>query len=391
MHMYLISRALGSLFGNDLCNNIQALRATNLLFSVGMYLVIRRIISLLHPSTNTLSRDLFALALTWFPVLMFFNFVYYTDAGSTFFVLLCYMLVKQKQYTLAGLSGMISLTFRQTNIIWVAVFMALAIIDIVALNDPLLDTIQSFGTTMNVIQQLVIKTCYRLPEIVKRLFFFCLALVGFMAFLIWNQGIVLGDRANHVAGLHFPQLFYFSSFLSFFASPWILTSGAIKTFMQPNLARCLLCMGAACIMLYLIRHYTYEHPFLLSDNRHYTFYIWRKIYRRHWSVRFLAVPLYIISGWFNLHAIARRTTLLVVMGYLAGIVATLVPSPLLEFRYFIIPFLFYCLQLGPPQQQWRTWIALLVYAILHLVTIYLFVYRPFVWQHEPDQIQRFMW
>lgn len=90
---------------------------------------------------------------------------------------------------------------------------------------------------MNVIQQLVIKAYYRLPEIVKRLFFFCLALVGFMAFLIWNQGIVLGDRANHVAGLHFPQLFYFSSFLSFFASPWILTSGAIKTFMQPNLAR----------------------------------------------------------------------------------------------------------------------------------------------------------
>lgn len=90
---------------------------------------------------------------------------------------------------------------------------------------------------MNVIQQLVIKTCRRLPEIVKRLFFFCLALLAFMAFLIWNQGIVLGDRANHVAGLHFPQLFYFSSFLSFFAAPWILTDGAIKTFMHPNLAR----------------------------------------------------------------------------------------------------------------------------------------------------------
>ena len=40
---------------------------------------------------------------------------------------------------------MISLTFRQTNIIWVTVFMALAVIDIVSLDDPLLDTVQSLG------------------------------------------------------------------------------------------------------------------------------------------------------------------------------------------------------------------------------------------------------
>lgn len=40
---------------------------------------------------------------------------------------------------------MISLAFRQTNIIWVTVFMALAIIDIVSLDDPLFDTVQSFG------------------------------------------------------------------------------------------------------------------------------------------------------------------------------------------------------------------------------------------------------
>lgn len=54
----------------------------------------------------------------------------------------------------------------------------------------------------------------------------------------------------------------------------------------------------------------YEHPFLLSDNRHYTFYIWKRIYQRHWSVRFLVVPLYIISGWFNLHAIGKSAMIL---------------------------------------------------------------------------------
>jgi alpha-1,2-glucosyltransferase len=41
-----------------------------------------------------------------------------------------------------------------------------------------------------------------------------------MVFLVWNGGIVLGDKSNHMAGLHFPQLFYFTGFLSFFSLPW---------------------------------------------------------------------------------------------------------------------------------------------------------------------------
>jgi alpha-1,2-glucosyltransferase len=38
-----------------------------------------------------------------------------------------------------------------------------------------------------------------------------------------------------------------------------------------------------------------EHPFLLADNRHYTFYVWRKIYRRHWTAPYLSTPLYVFA------------------------------------------------------------------------------------------------
>jgi alpha-1,2-glucosyltransferase len=44
-----------------------------------------------------------------------------------------------------------------------------------------------------------------------------------VAFLVWNEGIVLGDKSNHVAGLHFPQLFYYTSFFSLFSAPLVLT------------------------------------------------------------------------------------------------------------------------------------------------------------------------
>lgn len=37
------------------------------------------------------------------------------------------------------------------------------------------------------------------------------------------------------------------------------------------------------------------HPFMLSDNRHYVFYIWRRILNPHPLARFALAPLYLLS------------------------------------------------------------------------------------------------
>ena len=37
---------------------------------------------------------------------------------------------------------------------------------------------------------------------------------------------------------------------------------------------------------------SYEHPYLLADNRHYTFYFWKNIYRQHELVKYLLTPVY---------------------------------------------------------------------------------------------------
>ncbi|KAI9321821.1 alpha-2-glucosyltransferase Alg10 [Dichotomocladium elegans] len=397
--LYLVSRVLGAISGGYFCNNVEGLRAINIAFSMGLYLVLHQLISIIHPNATPGSQRLYALALVWLPVLNFFNFLYYTDAGSAFFVFLSYLFVKQKRYTSAGLSGLCSLTFRQTNIVWVGVFMALAVIDIVDTADPSpASSIRSIGPVVDAVKDLIIGACKQLPNIARRLAVFLVCVVGFGVFLVWNKGIVLGDKANHTAGFHFPQLFYFSIFLSFFGAPWILTvAKALPTFWRclrrPTLRSCLLTISVSCLMFYLIYRFTYEHPFLLSDNRHYAFYVWRKILNRYPIMRYLALPAYIISGWFNIYALACHTSVLLFLGYFAAIFATLVPSPLLEFRYFIVPFLFYCVQIGPPKadKQWLTWIVLVIYAVIHVATIYMFLYRPFVWSHEPDQMQRFMW
>lgn len=108
---------------------MNTLRFTNILFSIGLYFVLLSLILTLSKKRNNWKTQLYALTLCWFPINHFFNFLYYTDPGSTFFVMLSYLLVKKKSYNVAGIVGIVSLTFRQTNVIWLTLFMMITIID----------------------------------------------------------------------------------------------------------------------------------------------------------------------------------------------------------------------------------------------------------------------
>ncbi|KAG2201912.1 hypothetical protein INT46_001571 [Mucor plumbeus] len=404
--LYIISNVIaliGKVFNYDLCT-VNTLRFTNILFSIGLYLTLVSMVTTLYPATkNDWKTKLYALTLSWFPVGFFYNFLYYTDPGSTFFVLLSYLLVKKKRYTLSGLVGMASLTFRQTNVIWVCLFMMVTIIDTLSnvssskknddsvcnLYNPACLSIQKPAQVVQSIYSLLINTLKNIKIVLPNILTFLLAIISFAVFLVWNGGIVLGDRSNHIAGLHFPQLFYYSSFLSFFAAPWIFSlTSALKLI---SIKTIIYGVASTLLALFFVHKYTHEHPFILSDNRHYSFYVWHKIYRRHWTVRYLLTPAYTISGFLNIQAFAEHTRFLLAFGYFIALVLTLVPSPLFEFRYFIIPFLFYMVHIPPPTQTTRTIAALGLYLSIHLVTVYLFVYKPFVWTNEPDQLQRFMW
>ena len=57
--------------------------------------------------------------LATFPLLYFFTFLYYTDVGSTFMVLLMYCLHLDKRDWFASFIGALAVLFRQTNIVWV--------------------------------------------------------------------------------------------------------------------------------------------------------------------------------------------------------------------------------------------------------------------------------
>lgn len=126
--------------------------------------------------------------------------------------------------------GAVAVTFRQTNLVWVFYFMVLSIIQLIrartsrdALYNPTCDKVVSPMDALRSVTSLIQLTCKHLIYVVPRILMFLVTLAGCAAFLVWNDGIVLGDKSNHVAGLHFPQLFYYTSFLSFFSAPMVLT------------------------------------------------------------------------------------------------------------------------------------------------------------------------
>lgn len=73
--------------------SVVTLRAINAIFGLGSFFLIR---SILKRQYNPVNWQAFNIAM--FPVSFFFHFLYYTDSGSTFFVLLAYRLALAKHF-----------------------------------------------------------------------------------------------------------------------------------------------------------------------------------------------------------------------------------------------------------------------------------------------------
>lgn len=200
-------------------------------------------------------------------------------------------------------------------------------------------------------------------------------------------------------------------------------------------------------MLIIVRFNTIVHPFTLADNRHYMFYVFR-ILLIDPTVKYAVVPIYIFCAWATITSLGgpsndqspprpqaftsidRNTKLQLkhppppstqVAGYrvsfvLIWLLATslsLITAPLVEPRYFIVPWLFWRLHMHAPLPQTlrstpnsqtqaarqgsytihdhRLWLETIWFFFINMATGYVFLYRGFEWPQEPGKVQRFMW
>ncbi|KAI8811171.1 alpha-1,2-glucosyltransferase ALG10-A [Cladochytrium replicatum] len=400
--LYLISAAILAPFGSEQCSAFN-LRVTGGLFQLLIVFMIGRCHRQIHPSAPRSVREWTAANLAFFPVHFFSALLFYTDSGSTFFVLAAYSMALDGRHAAAALFGGISLWFRQTNVIWLVFITGVSVVRFLSVShygtkkkarfrDLPVSEITSSAELWKFVWTFVAEVIAQLPAIISSLWPYLLAISSFAVFVIWNKGIVIGDRSNHQPTTHFPQVLYFLAFSAFFAFPALnpLTSASELLGKLKSISFFISLVISTGLAFISVRYFTIHHPFLLSDNRHYTFYVWR-LFRRFPTLHYLAIPGYVAAGWLCLNSLAQQQGLLWLLGYIAAVLLQLVPSPLMEFRYYILPYFMLRLHMPIPNSVVPLWIEFGLYAVVNLISIYLFVMKPFEWPSEPGKIQRFMW
>ena len=336
------------------------------------------------------------------PVLYFFTFLYYTDPGSTFFILLTYYLSLRQRALPSAVASLVAVLFRQTNIVWVAFFAADVIVQYVTV---LVKTKQQRAEVTPVCSEYewrfvaatlkTLMTKCKLVELIQLCYViiagaWCYILVGvlFVAFVVINGSIVVGAKTDHQAGLHFAQIYYFSAFCGVFSFAHLLSLNNGRKFLKfltNHFVLVFVFVGVSCVLL---SHFSYAHRYLLSDNRHYTFYIWSKILNRHRLVKVALTPAYLFAFWSIDNSLSHKNVLWRA-AFALCLCLNLIPSTLLELRYFVVPYLLWRLNTKFTSSV-RMVVEIIFNVFVNAVTLYLFLERPFYWPDDPSP-QRFMW
>lgn len=379
-----------------------------------------------------------------FPLFFFFSALYYTDLFSALTVMVSYIFWGLGQTTVMSnivlyrsmhfLSGLVALATRQTNIFWVAIFLGgLQVVQTVnsATRSPMSPEVAEaeiedyVQTVLSIAQGAITCTPKLILDLVPQLSL----LACFGAFVLWNGGVVLGDKDNHIASLHLSQMLYMWPFITFFSWPLLLPQLLNYKQLRSQMPRPVVAVTVMAIMATVVHFNTVVHPFTLADNRHYMFYVFRLLLR-HPVIKYAAVPVYFFCAWLVVNALGSKQPgtgerVSFVLVWLASNALSLVTAPLVEPRYFMVPWLVWRLHVpgmvqltgakhkkddsngkkddqAPIKQKdphpaiiWilthLLWIELAWFLLVNGATCWLFLERPFEWMQEPGKLQRFMW
>lgn len=319
------------------------------------------------------------------------------------------------QHAGAAAMGGLSLLFRQTNAVWIAY--AAGTSTVADLQQGVMKKGPQAGLP-DPSEPLSLPLLWRFLAYMwtarRRLFRtllwpYLLPLAAFAGFLVWNGGsVVLGDKQHHAPVLHAAQPAYWLLLTALAHHPLLPLDptawhGLLRwAWNDCGLLRFGALLGGAALALH---RGTLSHPFLLADNRHYTFYLWRRGFARFPHLNLCLLPLYALSA----HWVCARvyeganpngsSSSFVILGLsgnnslkaaLLALAAALVllPAHLLEPRYWTTPLVVALLEMPPPSPIDLN-IATLGFAALNLVTVHMFLHHPFKW--GDGSVARFMW
>ncbi|KAJ5150044.1 Dol-P-Glc:Glc(2)Man(9)GlcNAc(2)-PP-Dol alpha-1-2-glucosyltransferase [Penicillium atrosanguineum] len=539
---YLLCAVLLAIRGSPTKLDTEALRATNVA-TTAVFLPwrLQALSDAVHSVRNSRQAGAWishtVLNICLFPPLFFFSGLYYTDILALLAVVEAYnwdlKLASRKGYTVVStfgflVFGLAALVCRQTNIFWVAVFLGgLQVVRTIRshsktlqssdlpsvfeggmrghIYDPLVSE-ASLGDYFKAAISFAVSSLRHPITVVGYLLPHIIILGAFGAFVLWNDGVVLGHKEFHTAGIHLAQMLYIWPYFVFFSWPiliipvlnLVLPRSVLPKSLnygfpekQKKLPGILACLIVLPTMLAIVHFNTIVHPFTLADNRHYVFYVFRLLLGVHPTIKYAAVVVYFLCGWSVISAFGfstpqflqvpatkpthatkptekevpketrkqtrakakaapqngnqqpeqkpqppkiqpispeafermretlaqrkaqeKETRVSFVLVWIAATALSLVTAPLVEPRYFIIPWVMWRLHLPPSPtpaalrkrfanegEKFRADVATnfpkfletVWFILINVVTGYVFLYKGFEWPQEPGKIQRFMW
>lgn len=184
------------------------------------------------------------------------------------------------------------------------------------------------------------------------------------------------------------KVFYFSLFVAIFAPSLILTK--LHLVFRFFVRRWFTCILLSILCAAIVHYNTIEHPYLLADNRHYTFYLWNRFYGKYEFARYIIIPLYLASlGCVFYHLNDNQRSIGFTILYVICTLASIALQRLFEVRYFILPYIYLRVHINNVRPNYVL-LEFLLYLALNFCTFYLFFTKEIVWT-DYKETQRLIW
>lgn len=261
-----------------------------------------------------------------FPTFFSFYFILYTDMMSLAFVLLAWYLFIKDKPTLSGIAALIAITIRQNNLVWLGMMMIIPLIQLYPI-------IQRQWKPYN--KQKINETMNNLVKYyIKKYWMYIIDCILFLAFVIYNGGIIIYDRAYHPLAPHVTNIWFALFTMFFLFLPLILYKAKeiIEYVKKPEGA------GIAILLtLIIIGTYSNTHWYNLLTNVGFvknTILQWGDL---NYLTKFLyAIPCVITALWLCITKIKNKMAYTILFFSVFVLIDWMV-----DMRYFMIPVAFF--------------------------------------------------
>ncbi|GAB0086616.1 Dol-P-Glc:Glc(2)Man(9)GlcNAc(2)-PP-Dol alpha-1,2-glucosyltransferase [Sergentomyia squamirostris] len=336
-----------------------------------------------------------ALSISILPPMYFFAFLYYTDIVSISAVLAMMNFSMKHSHRAAALSGFVALLMRQTNIVWIGAVFGLNVMDKLVIktlkkrDKKNSNYIYTFGDILAAIDfylRRITSVHITILPVIAQFYGYVVVMVAFIVFLWLNGSIVVGDKSAHEATLHLPQIGYFSVFTVVFGGGLILAD--IRDIFQKFIKRWYFLLFLSIFFTIAVTYNTIVHPYILADNRHYTFYLWNRLLSKP-LIRFMAIPIYVFAVAGVAELLKTQSAGFKLIYSVCTIVSIFLQS-MIEFRYFLLPFLILRLFYTKPLSINSIGVEFAFNIAVNIAAFNVFFTKTFYWS-DYSEPQRIMW